>query len=115
MTRDMSNSTSGDTAANGYLHANNTTGSTPEHFIPPPDKPEYHPYRLTLSGENGGKDWQDELDLETATAMAMHQPSPLRFLVLYGSLRQTSYSRLLAFEMARLLEVCLNSLYPRTE
>jgi len=94
---------------NSYLGPFNTTGSTPEHFIPPPDKPEYHPYRLAESSEGspetGGKDWQDELELDTVTMLAQQQPTPLRFLVLYGSLRQTSYSRLLAFEMARLLEV----------
>lgn len=91
--------------ANGYLDSTFTTGSTPDHFIPPPDKPEYHPYRLPDSQSTGGEDWQDGLELDTATLLAQQQPAPLRFLVLYGSLRQTSYSRLLAFEMARLLEV----------
>jgi hypothetical protein len=80
---------------------NAITGSTPSDFSLPPDREEYHPYRLKHSEQ----DWINDLDLETASALAALQPAPLRFLVLYGSLRQTSYSRLLAFEMARLLEV----------
>lgn len=108
--RNMSTPANGNTEkTNGYLHASITTGSTPEHFVCPPDKPEYHPYRLPMPNPGGesGKDWQDDLELETATMLASQQSSPLRFLVLYGSLRQTSYSRLLAFEMARLLEVSI--------
>lgn len=108
--RNMSTSINGNNEdMNGYLHASITTGSTPEHFVSPPDKPEYHPYRLPTPNpaSESGKDWQDDLELETATMLASQQASPLRFLVLYGSLRQTSYSRLLAFEMARLLEVSL--------
>jgi hypothetical protein len=85
------------------LRPEETTGSTPADFISPPDKPGYHAYRLPEDQRD--KDWIAELDLETATAMMQGQPTPLRFLVLYGSLRETSYSRLLAFEMARLLEV----------
>jgi arsenic resistance protein ArsH len=76
----------------------------------PPDKDEYHLYRLPEDAQQQqSRDWQRDLDLKTATAIAKNQPSPLRFLVLYGSLRETSYSRLLAFEMARLLEVCVES------
>ncbi|KAK9897954.1 arsenate resistance ArsH [Cystobasidium minutum MCA 4210] len=107
VTRDSSTVSNGVNVndTNGHLHASISTGSTPDRFIPPPDKPEYHPYRLRASKtENSGKDWQDELELETATMLASQQASPLRFLVLYGSLRKTSYSRLLAFEMSRLLE-----------
>lgn len=85
------------------LSPSETTGSTPLEFIPPPDRPEYHPYRLVKGTQD--YDWIDNVDLETASAIAQSQSSPLRFLVLYGSLRETSYSRLLAFEMARLLEV----------
>lgn len=94
-------------SANGSVPAlrpEEVTGSTPSSFVLPPDKPEYHAYRL--SEEMNTQDWQNDLDLETAAIMMQAQPSPLRFLVLYGSLRETSYSRLLAFEMARLLEVC---------
>lgn len=40
-------------------------------------------------------------DLLNAPARSRHRP---RFLVLYGSLRERSYSRFLAFEAARLLE-----------
>lgn len=40
-------------------------------------------------------------DRLTATKPSQHRP---RFLILYGSLRERSYSRLLAFEAARLLE-----------
>jgi hypothetical protein len=65
-----------------YLTQDISTESTPNNFISPPDKPEYHPYRFTSSGEQGkGKDWQDDLELETATALCKAQSSPLRFLV----------------------------------
>ena len=82
-----------------------TTGSTPSDFHPPPDKAEYHPYRLADGPAED--DWTSEVDLDTAAALVADQPAPPRFLILYGSLRTTSYSRLLAFEMARLLEVGL--------
>lgn len=80
-----------------------STGSTPVDFHAPPDRPEYHAYRLP--DDEQSKDWIADIDLDTATLLMKSQPAPLRFLVLYGSLRETSYSRLLAFEMARLLEV----------
>merc|ERR1712093_961103 len=70
---------------------------------PAPDSPKYHPYRLPEPSEPSD-DWIHDVDLDVATVMAAAQPRPLRFLVLYGSLRKTSYSRFLAFEMARLLE-----------
>lgn len=82
-----------------------TTGSTPPNFVPPPDRSDYHLYRLQQVGQY--HDWIDSVELEMASALIKAQPSPPRFLVLYGSLRETSYSRLLAFEMARLLEVAI--------
>jgi arsenic resistance protein ArsH len=46
------------------------------------------------------------LDAPTQERLTAHTPSPHRprFLLLYGSLRERSYSRLLTFEAARLLE-----------
>lgn len=94
------------------MRASEATGSTPPDFIPPPDRIEYHPYRLVIDANSPHHDWIDEVDLEIATALQHSQSTPLRFLVLYGSLRKTSYSRLLAFEMARLLEVCKSTFTP---
>lgn len=50
-------------------------------------------------------DWISSLDLSAARSLGL-QPntSQPRVLVLYGSLRSTSYSRLLAFEFARILD-----------
>lgn len=81
-------------------------GQVVEAFLPP-DDPKYHPYRLRDSTTDAAasEDWISQVDLEVAAAMSAAQSRPLRFLVLYGSLRKVSYSRLLAFEMARLLEV----------
>lgn len=69
----------------------------------PEDSEKYHPYRLPKTDD----DWINEVDVVAATALAASQLRPLRILVLYGSLRTTSYSRSLAFEMSRLLEVSL--------
>ncbi|KAG5807738.1 hypothetical protein H9Q74_008093 [Fusarium xylarioides] len=53
-------------------------------------------------------DWVAELELSTAIQMAQSEIldkglDRLRILVLYGSLRSRSYSRLLAFEASRIL------------
>lgn len=88
------------------LSKEETTGSTPPDFVAPRDRPEYHAYRLPEDSKS--KDWIDDVDLDTAAALMASQRSPIRILVLYGSLRETSYSRLLAFEMARLLEVSVS-------
>ncbi|KAK7910758.1 arsenate resistance ArsH [Apiospora marii] len=57
--------------------------------------------------EPGVADWVAELELDTATAMAREDlektDSRLKVLVLYGSLRKRSYSKLAAFEAARIL------------
>lgn len=51
-------------------------------------------------------DWVSKLDLNGAKAMLSTDTfgHPPRFLVLHGSLRSTSYSRLLCYEFARILE-----------
>ena len=71
-----------------------------------PAPPTHAPHRL-MSAVDQDDDWIRGLDLSAARAWvpAGSQPShPLRVLVLYGSLRTRSYSRLLSFEFARLLE-----------
>ncbi|KAM3530272.1 hypothetical protein NHJ13051_001491 [Beauveria bassiana] len=54
-----------------------------------------------------GPDWIQDLELDTVTEMARanlaHTGSRLKVLVLYGSLRKRSYSKLTAFEAARIL------------
>lgn len=50
------------------------------------------------------KDWVHGLDLSGAKSLlGTHDPPP-QVLVLYGSLRTRAYSRLLAYEMARVLD-----------
>jgi hypothetical protein len=61
----------------------------------------YKPY--LLAGEAADEDWVKELDLTGAQTFMLEQSQqrPLKALVLYGSLRERSYSRLLAYEFAR--------------
>ena len=56
-----------------------------------------------LQGEALLQDWVAGLELEGARTFAstLEIRAPLKVLVLYGSLRQRSYSQLLAFEFAR--------------
>ncbi|KAG9251655.1 flavoprotein-like protein [Emericellopsis atlantica] len=65
----------------------------------------YRPFLLDHEGAAG--DWVAELELDTVTAMAQADVektgSRLNILVLYGSLRKRSYSKLAAFEAARIL------------
>lgn len=65
------------------------------------DVTDYKVYRL--GGEAHETDWVKDLELTGAISRfkedSVHRP--LKVLVLYGSLRLTSYSRFLAFEFAR--------------
>ncbi|KAK9831537.1 hypothetical protein WJX81_006824 [Elliptochloris bilobata] len=64
----------------------------------------YKAYRL--QGAAAAQDWVAELELNGARSFAPNPDnrSPLKVLVLYGSLRQRSYSQLLACEFARILD-----------
>lgn len=66
----------------------------------------YRPFILD-NDVNATEDWVNNLDLNTALNMAEHDlqkaKERLRVLVLYGSLRSRSYSRLVAFEASRIL------------
>lgn len=77
-----------------------------------------HREKADVPGSGPGKDWiseafedpEDKLGTTLAEAAAFKVPSaklthPPRILVLYGSLRPTSFSRKLACECARLLEL----------
>lgn len=64
---------------------------------------DYRPF--ALSGQALEDDWVGQLDLNGAKAFAPSDNSaPPKILVLYGSLRERSYSRLLSYEFARILE-----------
>ncbi|KAJ5679382.1 hypothetical protein N7462_007626 [Penicillium macrosclerotiorum] len=64
-------------------------------------------YRPFILKGNVSEDWVNNLELATALDMAEHDlrntNKRLRVLVLYGSLRRRSYSRLVAFEASRIL------------
>lgn len=66
----------------------------------------YRPFILD-NDANAAEDWVNNLDLTTVLDMAEHDlqntKERLRVLVLYGSLRNRSYSRLVAFEASRIL------------
>ncbi|OZJ05474.1 NADPH-dependent quinone reductase ArsH [Bifiguratus adelaidae] len=62
----------------------------------------YKPYRLPA--DEPSTDWVQNLNLQRAASIGSGQ-EPLKVLVLYGSLRQTSYSRFLAYEFARILDM----------
>jgi hypothetical protein len=60
----------------------------------------HQPYRL--NGEAAACDWVQHVELDAARRMAHEDAGePLKVLVLYGSLRQRSYSKLLAYEFSR--------------
>lgn len=64
-------------------------------------------YRPFILPNDAAKDWVSALELTTALDMAKENlrltNERLRVLVLYGSLRRRSYSRLVAFEASRIL------------
>ncbi|KAG0168670.1 hypothetical protein DFQ28_000365 [Apophysomyces sp. BC1034] len=57
----------------------------------------------TLPEQEKAADWVSDLDLECAFQSGKGQ-DPVNILILYGSLRSTSYSRFLAYEFARILD-----------
>ena len=61
----------------------------------------YKPY--LLSEEQQQTDWVADLELDSATQAGEGQ-DPVKVLVLYGSLRKGSYSKMLAYEFARILD-----------
>ena len=64
-------------------------------------------YRPFILSDDATEDWVNSLDLTTAVDMAeldlQVTNERLRVLVLYGSLRRRSYSRLVALEASRIL------------
>ncbi|KAJ5996776.1 hypothetical protein N7522_008436 [Penicillium canescens] len=64
-------------------------------------------YRPFILNDDATQDWINELDLATALDMAEQDlrdtNERLKVLVLYGSLRRRSYSRLVALEASRIL------------
>ncbi|CAG8906035.1 unnamed protein product [Penicillium egyptiacum] len=75
---------------------------------PSEDSPDIrHKYRPFILDDNSTEDWVNKLDLATAADMAEDNlrvtNERLKVLVLYGSLRKRSYSRLVALEASRIL------------
>lgn len=64
-------------------------------------------YRPFILDDNSTEDWVNKLDLATAADMAENNlrvtNQRLKVMVLYGSLRKRSYSRLVALEASRIL------------
>jgi arsenic resistance protein ArsH len=64
-------------------------------------------YRPFILSEDGAEDWVESLELTTALKMAesnlLLTNQRLKVLVLYGSLRSRSFSRLVAYEASRIL------------
>ncbi|KAL6852303.1 hypothetical protein ACO1O0_006845 [Amphichorda felina] len=86
-----------------YSHA---SLAIPAHEDDPAIRQKYRPF--LLGPEFAADDWVAHLELSTALRMVQTElldarRDRLRILVLYGSLRARSYSRLLAFEAARIL------------
>ncbi|GAA6020839.1 hypothetical protein JCM10207_001675 [Rhodosporidiobolus poonsookiae] len=65
-------------------------------------KARYRPFLATKNAADEA-DWVDDLELDTVQELAQRFPRPVRVLVLYGSLRERSFSRLTAFEASRIL------------
>ncbi|KAL4866523.1 hypothetical protein BDV12DRAFT_199123 [Aspergillus spectabilis] len=76
----------------------------PEAEDDPATRQKYRPFILNNNGET---DWTNDLELTTVLAMAQKNLTDtnkrLKVLVLYGSLRRRSYSRLVAYEASRIL------------
>lgn len=77
-------------------------------LTPAEDSPEIRQkYRPFILSDNAPEDWVNKLELATATDMAEQNlqatNSRLKVLVLYGSLRRRSYSKLVAMEASRVL------------
>ncbi|KFA63037.1 hypothetical protein S40285_06397 [Stachybotrys chlorohalonatus IBT 40285] len=91
--------------ANGGLKHNALALPISEGQDDPTIRAKYRPFLLDSQG--AAHDWVSELELDTVTAMALEDlektGSRLKVLVLYGSLRKRSYSKLAAFEAARIL------------
>ncbi|GJN93236.1 hypothetical protein Rhopal_006283-T1 [Rhodotorula paludigena] len=65
----------------------------------------YRPFRATKNAV-GEADWVESLELDTVKQLVERsQERDLRVLVLYGSLRERSFSRLTAFEASRILSL----------
>ena len=84
----------------------NTTLAIPQHEDDQAIRSKYRPFLQPDAITTN--DWISKLELSTAlklSATEIDRPgsSRLKVLVLYGSLRQRSYSRLLAYESARIL------------
>ena len=70
----------------------------------PEVRKQYRPF--ILPDDIQSKDWVSKLELATITKLAstdLETNSRLKVLVLYGSLRKRSYSKLLAYEISRIL------------
>merc|ERR1712230_335792 len=79
--------------------------SIPPSLDDPAIRSRYRPF--LLPGDIAEQDWVSRLELATATEMAHNDlkltGERIKVLVLYGSLRSRSYSKLLAFEISRIL------------
>ena len=88
-----------------------TAAAVPDAAASALTEPNYRPH--ALSSEALSDCWVQKLELDSAmnfgqTAISQQgsaASSPPRILVLYGSLRERSFSRLLAYEFARILEL----------
>lgn len=82
-----------------------STLAIPAHEDDAEVRAKYRPFLLENEGEPS--DWVSQLELDVALQMARRNleetGSRLKVLVLYGSLRKRSYSKLTAFEAARIL------------
>ena len=85
------------------------TLALPETDDDPTIRQKYRPFLTTPQQAEEQSDWTNSLELTTVLSMVqhdLHKPSSqgrLKVLVLYGSLRSRSYSKLVAFEAARIL------------
>ena len=81
------------------------SSSLPSHQPHPTDPRAYRPHLLEEGSTAFEKDWVKDLDLSRAASVLPADQNPPKILVLYGSLRLRSYSKLLAYEMARILDL----------
>lgn len=104
--RAMTTTANGAAAANGAPTPAGPPSGPLLDAIDGPDDSLWRPH--ALDADDRDDDWVQRVELDGATAFDpdgdAKEANPPRYLVLYGSLRERSYSRLLAYEFARLLE-----------
>ncbi|KAM0746988.1 arsenate resistance ArsH [Meredithblackwellia eburnea MCA 4105] len=88
----------------GGLHRTMTTATSLKNMSLSDVDQLYRPYLAVKAGNSGAaSDWVKDLELDSVSKMMPSDLPRIKLLVLYGSLRERSFSRLTAYEACRIL------------